>query len=80
MEPLERPLADLPGVGTDRARQLARLKLNTVGNLLLHRPRRHEDRRNIQPLATLNADKPALGRGVIVVQGLKRLRRGRTLF
>ncbi|MEC8927649.1 MAG: ATP-dependent DNA helicase RecG [Verrucomicrobiota bacterium] len=80
VEPLERPLADLPGVGTDRARQLARLKLNTVGDLLLHRPRRHEDRRNIQPLATLNADTPALGRGVIVVQGLKRLRRGRTLF
>ena len=45
--PLDRQLADLSGVGADRASQLARLKCHTLNDLFLHRPRRHEDRRNI---------------------------------
>jgi ATP-dependent DNA helicase RecG len=80
MDPLETPLADLPGVGNDRARQLARLKCHTVGDLLLHRPRRHEDRRDVRPIRELTTEESCLARGTIMVVGTNRLRGGRTLF
>jgi hypothetical protein len=44
----------LPGVGSERAGQLQRLELGTVGDLLLHRPRRYEDRRHFQPSPPCN--------------------------
>ena len=78
--PLDRQLANLPGVGADRANQLARLKCHTLDDLLLHRPRRHEDRRKIQPIRELSKEEPSLSRGRITVMGTKRLRGGRTLF
>ena len=78
--PLDRQLADLPGVGADRASQLARLKCHTLGDLFLHRPRRHEDRRNIRPIRDLSIEEASLSRGRIAVMGSKRLRGGRTLF
>ena len=77
---LETPSADLPGVGNDRTRQLARLKCITVGDLLLHRPRRHEDRRDVRPIRELSPEEPCLARGTIMVVGTSRLRGGRTLF
>ena len=77
---LDRQLADLPGVGADRASQLARMKCHTLGDLLLHRPRRHEDRRNIRPISNLSTEDPSLSRGHITVMGTKRLRGNRTLF
>ncbi|MBI2298537.1 MAG: ATP-dependent DNA helicase RecG, partial [Armatimonadetes bacterium] len=50
-EPRERPPGELhspvqylKGVGPQRARLLARLRIETVGDLLFHFPRRHEDR------------------------------------
>ena len=64
---LDRQLADLPGVGTDRASQLTRMKCHTLGDLLLHRPRRHEDRRNIRPIRDLSTEDPSLSRGRITV-------------
>ena len=78
--PLDRQLADLPRVGADRAGQLARLKCHTLGDLFLHRPRRHEDRRNIRPIGDLSIEEASLSRGHIAVMGTKRLRGGRTLF
>ena len=78
--PLNRPLADLPGVGADRTHQLARLECHTIGDLFLHRPRRHEDRRNIHPICDLSNEEPLLSRGRITVMGTKRLRGNRTLF
>ena len=78
--PLDQQLADLSGVGADRTDQLARMKCYTVGDLLLHRPRRHEDRRNIRPLCDLSDEVPTLSRGRIAVMGTKRIRGGRTLF
>jgi ATP-dependent DNA helicase RecG len=39
----DRPLADVPGVGPNRMRLLARLGLETVGDLLYHFPIRHLD-------------------------------------
>ena len=78
--PLEMPVDYLKGVNTERCQQLARLKCKTLGDLLLLRPRRYEDRRDIRPIRELSSDEPALARGRIAVAGTKRLRGGRTLF
>jgi len=39
------PLESLPGVGPARAKRLAKLGLKTLGDLVFHLPRSHEDRR-----------------------------------
>ena len=41
-DPLATPLEALPGVGSSLKRRLAKLGLETVGDLLAHRPRRYE--------------------------------------
>jgi ATP-dependent DNA helicase RecG len=69
--PLATPLTGLPGVGPERAAQLARLGLLTVEDLLLHRPSRYEDRRHLQTIRELQLGKAATTRGRIVAQGLK---------
>jgi ATP-dependent DNA helicase RecG len=78
--PLQTPLHQLPGVGPERASQLQRLELGAVGDLLLHRPRRYEDRRRFQRVADLQLDQPALLCGKIVASGLRRLRGARSVF
>ena len=74
--PLARPLKTLRGVGPEREAQLARLGLFTVEDLLLHRPRRYEDRRHFRTIAELQMDEPATTRGTIVAMGLKKYRGG----
>jgi ATP-dependent DNA helicase RecG len=74
--PLALPVTSLWGVGGERAAQLARLGILTVGDLLLHAPRRYEDRRHFRSIAELTKDEPATARGTIVAQGLKRFRGG----
>jgi len=69
--PLSQPVTALPGVGPERAAQLARLEIRTVEDLLLHRPRRYEDRRYFRPIADLQLDQPATTRGKIVALGVK---------
>ena len=49
----ETPIAELPGVGPAQGRRLDRLGIATVGDLLLHLPRRYEDTRNLVPLREL---------------------------
>ncbi|HXR46122.1 MAG TPA: ATP-dependent DNA helicase RecG [Candidatus Limnocylindrales bacterium] len=79
--PLQRPVTSLWGVGAERAAQLARLDIHTVEDLLLHRPRRYEDRRHFRAIAELTRDEAATARGTIVAQGLKRFRGGtKTVF
>ncbi|MBI5387693.1 MAG: ATP-dependent DNA helicase RecG [Verrucomicrobia bacterium] len=79
--PLDTPLTALWGVGPERAAQLARLDLRTVGDLLLHRPRRHEDRRHFLAIRDLKLGAAATTRGRIVAQGLKTYRKGaRSVF
>ncbi len=73
--PLSTPLTELPGVGPERAAQLARLKLFTVDDLLRHRPNRHEDRRHLLTIRQLEPGKPATTRGTIVAAGLKTYRK-----
>jgi len=74
--PLAAPVTSLWGVGAERAAQLARLDIHTIEDLLLHRPRRYEDRRHFRAIAELTRDEPATARGTIVAQGLKRFRGG----
>lgn len=65
------PITALWGVGPERAAQLARLEIRTIEDLLLHRPRRYEDRRQFHPIAELQMDEPALTRGKVVALGVK---------
>ncbi len=73
---LRRPVTSLWGVGGERAAQLARLGILTIEDLLLHAPRRYEDRRHFRKIAELTKDEPFTARGTIVAQGLKRFRGG----
>jgi ATP-dependent DNA helicase RecG len=61
----------IPGVGSERAAQLARLEIRTVEDLLLHRPHRYEDRQNLRKISELEAGLPAITHGKIVAQGTK---------
>jgi ATP-dependent DNA helicase RecG len=80
-KPLETPLRELRGVGSERAGQLHRLELRMVGDLLLHRPRRYEDRRHFERIAGLQIGQPSLARGKIIASGVNRSRRtGRSVF
>ncbi len=79
--PLDAPLTSLPGVGAERAALLGRLKLRTVGDLLLYRPRRYEDRRDLRSIASLQLNEPTTAHGRIVAQGVKWWRgRQRSVF
>src|SRR5689334_3479105 len=69
-------LDSLRGIGPERSAQLARLKLFTVHELLLHRPRRYEDRRHFHPIAAMRAGEPATARGKVVALGIKRYAKG----
>ena len=69
--PLARPVTLLSGVGPERAKQLARLEIRSIEDLLLHRPRRYEDRRQLRPIAQLQLDEPATTRGTVVALGVK---------
>src|SRR5437870_5177964 len=78
---LEMPVTGLRGVGAERAAQLARLGIHSVEDLLLHRPRRYEDRRHAIAIRDLKLSEAATTRGRIVAQGLKRYHRGeKSLF
>ncbi len=70
--PLETPIGELRGVGSERVAQLSRLEIRTVNDLLLHRPRRYEDRRHFKSIAEMNLNEAATTRGEIIAAGLKR--------
>lgn len=79
--PLAAPVTSLWGIGPERAAQLARLGILTVEDLLLHRPRRYEDRRNLTTIARLQLGQSATVRGKVRAAGIKRWRKGtRALF
>src|SRR5262245_43710423 len=78
---LETPLTALLGVGPERASQLARLGLHTVNDLLLHAPRRYEDRRHLLKIGELKFGESATTRGRIVATGVKTYRqRSRSVY
>ena len=81
ISPLAAPVASVWGVGEERAKLLARLNIFTVQDLLLHAPRRYEDRRKFLPIRELKLGEPATVHGKIAAAGLKRFRGGsRTMF
>ncbi len=69
--PLSRPVTTLWGVGRDRAALLEKLGIRTVEELILHRPRRYEDRRHFRPIAELQLEEPSIARGTILALGVK---------
>lgn len=68
---LKSSVRELAGVGTERASQLERLKIFSIEDLLLHGPRRYEDRRHFVSIAQLELKQSATVRGRIIAQGLK---------
>jgi ATP-dependent DNA helicase RecG len=74
--PLTKRVTSLWGVGAERAVQLTRLGIASIEDLLLHRPRRYEDRRHFRPIAELKLEEPATTRGTVVALGVKRFRGG----
>ena len=78
---LTSPITSVWGVGWERAKLLARLDILTVEDLLLHKPRRYEDRRKFLAIRDLKLKEPATVRGKIVAAGVKRFRKGtRAMF
>ncbi len=69
--PLAQPVATLYGVGSERTKQLDKLEIATVEDLLLHRPRRYEDRRQFRSIADLEIGEPATTRGTVIALGVK---------
>jgi ATP-dependent DNA helicase RecG len=72
----EAPVTVLRGVGPERAEVLLRLGIQTVGDLVLHRPLRHEDRRSPCRIRDLVPQSSALVQGSVVAAGVKRWRHG----
>src|SRR3954470_5128955 len=79
--PLAQPVTALWGVGSERAKLLERLSIFTVEDLLLHKPRRYEDRRKFCAIRDLKLKETATVRGKIVAAGMKRFKKGtRSMF
>jgi ATP-dependent DNA helicase RecG len=72
----DQPVGMLRGVGPERAAQLARLGIHVIGDLLLHAPKRHEDRRHFKAIKELVAGEPATTRGQVVALGTKKFKGG----
>jgi ATP-dependent DNA helicase RecG len=68
-------VSTLWGVGPERAALLQRLGIHQVEDLLLHRPRRYEDRRHFRRIADLQLHEPAVTRGIIQALGIKWFKR-----
>jgi ATP-dependent DNA helicase RecG len=66
----------IPGVGSERARALERLGIRTLQDLLLHAPRKYEDRRAFCSIAEITDPQIVSCRGTVVEMGLKKFRRG----
>jgi ATP-dependent DNA helicase RecG len=73
---LTQPITALWGVGSERAKLLARLNIFTIEDLLLHKPRRYEDRRKFLAIRDLKAKEAATVRGKIVAAGVKIWKKG----
>jgi len=78
---LDAPVTVLWGIGSERALQFERLGIRTMGDLLLHRPRRYEDRRVVRDIRDVREKGVVTVRGRVVAQGVKWFRqRTRSVF
>ncbi len=55
---LDTAVTVLPGVGSTRARSLAKLGIESMGDLLAHYPREYEDRREVWNISDAPTDRP----------------------
>lgn len=84
-DPETHPVTVLRGIGPERACLLHRLGITTLGDLLRHAPRRHEDRSRFRTLAEIAADpdarsNPQTLRLIVLASGVKRMgHQGKTL-
>jgi RecG-like helicase/REP element-mobilizing transposase RayT len=77
---LATPLAALEWLPPQRARQLERFGLVTVGDLLTHFPRRHEDRTQFDRFPTGDSDRPVCVCGLVQKTSLRRIRGSQKMF
>ena len=81
VDPLQLPVRLVRGVGPERARLLERLGIVSVGDLLLLRPRRHEDRRHLLTISGLRKGLSSTVLGKVVALGTKTFKGGsRSVF
>jgi ATP-dependent DNA helicase RecG len=78
-ERLEAPIGTLPGVGVTLAKRLGALGIGTVGDLLLHRPRRYERAVEEVPISQLWGDEEVVIAGVVQDVRTRRLGGRRTI-
>jgi ATP-dependent DNA helicase RecG len=77
---LETPLVALDFLPQVRARQLTRFGLPTVGDLLLHFPRRYEDRRQFDEFPTDTTEGAVCVCGTVARSQLRRIRGSQRMF
>ena len=78
-DPLLTPVRFLKGVGPERAALLEGLGLKTAADVLLHFPRRYEDRRNLQTIQGLRPGDLGTVRGRITAVTRARTRTGKPI-
>ena len=76
----ETPLADLDWLPPQRVRQLERFGFATVGDVLTHFPRRHEDRTQFDRFPTGDSDQPVCVCGFVKKTSLRRIRGSQKMF
>jgi ATP-dependent DNA helicase RecG len=77
---LDTPLSELSWITHQRLRQLERLGLRTVEELLTHFPRRYEDRTQFDRFPTEETEKPVCVCGLVTKAGARRIRGGQKMF
>ncbi|MDR5861832.1 ATP-dependent DNA helicase RecG [Halomonas campisalis] len=75
MKALDAPVSELKGVGEALAIKLARLRIDSVADLLFHLPLRYQDRTRITPVGTLRAGHEAVVEGEVMASEVVRGRR-----
>lgn len=76
---LNHPVSHLPGIGERRARELARLGITSVYDLLMHVPRAYEDRQLSVPFARATPERPVNTIATVVAHSYIGGGRSRTL-
>ena len=77
---LETPLAEVDVVPQPRARQLERFGIGTVGSLIMHFPRRYEDRTQFDHFPAETADSAVCVCGIVKKTTMRRVRGGQRMF
>ncbi|MFC3283928.1 ATP-dependent DNA helicase RecG [Litchfieldella rifensis] len=75
MSDLAQSVTALSGIGEALAAKLARLRIESVADLLFHLPLRYQDRTRITPIATLRAGHEAVVEGEVAASDVVRGRR-----